>query len=231
MASVERERRGDAVWLTISSPPRNLLTPTLMRTLGDELRAADADERAKAIVLTGAGEVFCGGLDVNAIAAGENPVDFAAELVALLKVLPSLGTPVIAAVNGDALASGYSLVAAADIAIAVEGASIGTYEATIGIWPMVAQVPPLKRLLPRHALYNLLTGIPFTAARALELGAVNAVVEPGRLVEAVEAEIPLVTRAGVALAEGRRAFYRFVDLPYEQALDEAFARFAQMFER
>jgi enoyl-CoA hydratase/carnithine racemase len=230
MASVESQRRGDAVWLTISSPPRNLLTPELMRGLAEALRQADGDEEVKAIVLAGAGDVFCGGLDVEAISAGANPVDFARELVALLKVVPALGTPVIAAVNGDALASGYSLVAAADVAIAVEGSSIGTYEASIGIWPMIAQVPPLKRLLPRHALYNLLTGIPFTAERALEIGAVNAVVPADRLVEAVEAEIPLVTRAGAALAAGRRAFYEFVDLPYDEALDEALRRFARMFE-
>ena len=99
----------------------------------------------------------------------------------LLRVFPRLGKPVIAAVNGDALASGYALVCAADIAVTVDSARIGTFEASVGIWPMVAQVPPLQRLHPRHALENLLTGEPFDARRAYEIGIVNEVVGAGEL--------------------------------------------------
>jgi methylglutaconyl-CoA hydratase len=226
------ERRDQTEWLTISSPPRNLLAPDIMRELAARLEEADADDDVRAIVLTGAGNVFCGGLDVEALNAGADPVEFAEELVALLHLPPKLGKPLVGAINGDALASGFSLVVITDWAIAVQGAKLGTFEASIGIWPMIAQVPPLQRLLPRHALSNILTGNPFPAQRALEVGAVNAVVPAAELEAAVEAQIPIVTRASAsALAAGRRAFYRFVDMPYEEALDASLAEFTAMFQK
>jgi enoyl-CoA hydratase/carnithine racemase len=174
--------------------------------------------------------MFCGGLDIAQIQAGANPVDFAAALVGLLRVLPGLGKPLIAAVNGDALASGYSLACAADIALAVEDARLGTLEASVGIWPMIAQVPALQRLQPRHALENLLTGEPFDAQRAYEVGVINRVVPAAELWTEVSRWVELTTRAGAALPAGRRSFYRFVDLSYEDALSASLDEFRRMFE-
>jgi methylglutaconyl-CoA hydratase len=216
--------------IALDRPPRNLLDPPSMAALRSAILAADADPDVGAIVITGSGEVFCGGLDIAQIQAGANPVEFAGGLVELLRVLPGLGKPLIAAVNGDALASGYSLVCAADVSIAVEGARIGTVEAGAGIWPMIAQVPPLQRLSPRHALENLLTGEPFSAARALEIGIVNQVVPAPALWQEVAGWVTRTTRAGAALAAGRRAFYRFVDMGYEEALDASLEQFRRMFE-
>jgi len=230
MGFVHREQRGDARWLSIDNGPRNLLNPSLMRQLADELIAAESSD-TKAVVLTGRGDMFCGGLDVEAIKAGGDPVEFATELVALLRLVPQLGLPVLGAINGDALASGFSLVVTTDMAATVEGATLGTFEASIGIWPMIAQVPPLQRLLPRHALSNILTGIPFTAEQALAVGAVNTVVPRARLEDQIDEWVTLASRAGAALASGRRAFYRFVDLSYDEALDQSLAEFAGMFRR
>jgi enoyl-CoA hydratase/carnithine racemase len=230
MSNIHREQRGEAVWLTIDNGPRNLLNPTVMRQLAGQLTSAETGG-AKAVVLTGRGETFCGGLDVEEIKAGGDPVEFATELVALLRLVPQLGIPVLGAINGHALASGFSLAVVTDMAAAVEGAQLGTFEASIGIWPMIAQVPPLQRLLPRHALANILTGVPFTAEKALAVGAVNAVVPKDRLDDQINEWVTLTTRAGTALAAGRRAFYRFVDLPYDEALDQSLAEFAGMFTR
>jgi enoyl-CoA hydratase/carnithine racemase len=200
-----------------------------MAALREAIVEADADTDVQAIVLTGEGGMFCGGLDIERIQAGEDPVAFASALVELLRVLPTLGKPVIAAVNGDALASGYALVCAADIAVTVDSARIGTFEATVGIWPMVAQVPALQRLHPRHALENLLTGEPFDAQRAYEIGIVNEVVGAGELWPAVERWAQRSIRAGAALAAGRRSFYRFRDLSYDDALDASLEEFRGMF--
>jgi enoyl-CoA hydratase/carnithine racemase len=191
---------------------------------------ADADEDVKAIVITGSGDIFCGGLDIAQIQAGANPGDFASGLVELLRILPGLGKPLIAAVNGDALASGYSLACAADIALAVEDARLGTLEASVGIWPMIAQVPALHRLQPRHALENLLTGEPFDAQRAYEVGVINRVVPRGELWSEVERWVSLTTRAGTALPAGRRSFYRFADMTYDDALAASLDEFRRMFE-
>jgi enoyl-CoA hydratase/carnithine racemase len=144
-------------------------------------------------------------------------------------VIPTLGTPVLAAVNGDALASGFGLVCAADYAVTVPETKLGTYEASLGTWPMIAQVPLLQRLLPRHALQNILSGVPFDAEEALRVGAVNRVVPPGELEDAVLDYAALAARAGAALAPGRRSFYRFLDLEYDDALDQALDEFTAMF--
>jgi enoyl-CoA hydratase/carnithine racemase len=216
--------------IALACPPRNLLDPPTMDAYRSAILDADADDSVRAIVITGDGDVFCGGLDIAQIQAGASPLEFAAGLVELLRVFPTLGKPVIAAVNGDALASGYSLACVADIALAVDSARIGTLEASVGIWPMIAQVPPLQRLLPRHALENLLTGEPFTAQRACEVGIVNRVVPAADLWAEVERWVGLTTRAGAALAAGRRSFYRFVDLGYDDALSAGLDEFRRMFE-
>jgi enoyl-CoA hydratase/carnithine racemase len=215
--------------LELVRPPRNLLDPDVMAELRDAILEADADADVDAIVLTGGGDMFCGGLDIERIQAGADPVAFASALVELLRVFPALGKPIIAAVNGDALASGYSLVCAADLAVAVDTARIGTFEASVGIWPMIAQVPALQRLHPRHALQNLLTGEPFDARRAYEIGIVNEVVGAGELWPAVERWAHLSVRAGKALAAGRRSFYRFRELSYDDALTASLEEFRAMF--
>jgi len=216
--------------IALTRPPRNLLDPPLMDLFRAAIVEADAADDVRAIVITGSGEMFCGGLDIAQIQAGANPVDFAAALVGLLRVLPGLGKPLIAAVNGDALASGYSLACAADIALAVEDARLGTLEASVGIWPMIAQVPALQRLQPRHALENLLTGEPFDAQRAYEIGVINRVVPKAELWTEVTRWVELATRAGAALPAGRRSFYRFVDMSYEDALSASLDEFRRMFE-
>ena len=226
---LERSREDGLARLTLAKPPRNLLDPELMAAMRDAILEVDADSDIQAIVLCGEGATFCGGLDIERIQAGADPVAFASGLVELLRVFPRLGKPVLAAVGGDALASGYALVCAADIAIAADHVRIGTVEASVGIWPMIAQVPPLQRLHPRHALQNLLTGEPFDARRAYDIGIVNEVVGAGELWPAVERWAQLSVRAGKALAAGRRSFYRFRELSYDDALTASLEEFRGMF--
>jgi enoyl-CoA hydratase/carnithine racemase len=228
-AGIRVETKGATRWLRLARPPRNLLDPEVLATLAAELRRADEDASVSAIVLSGSGETFCCGLDIAQVQAGADPADFASSLVAVLRLLPTLGKPVLAAVNGDALASGFGLVCAADYAVTVPGATLGTFEASVGTWPMIAQVPVLRRLLPRHALENILTGVPFDAEDALRVGAVNRIVAEAELEEAVIAFAGLAARAGAALAPGRRSAYRFLELGYEDALAEAHGEFIGLF--
>jgi enoyl-CoA hydratase/carnithine racemase len=201
-----------------------------MGALADELRRCDDDASVTAVVLTGSGETFCGGLDIGQIQAGADPMAFAAALIALLRLLPTLGKPVLAAVNGDALGSGFALVCASDYAVTVPDALLGTPEASAGFWPMTAQVPLLHRLLPRHALQTILSGVPFDAEDALRVGAVNRIVKRAELERAVLEFGELAARAGDALAPGRRSFYRLLDASYDEALVNALDEFGAMFE-
>jgi enoyl-CoA hydratase/carnithine racemase len=226
---LEQSREHGLARLALAKPPRNLLDPDIMGALREAILAADADPDVKAIVLTGAGDVFCGGLDIQRIQAGADPVEFAAALVELLRVFPRLGKPILAAVNGDALAAGYGIVCASDIAVAADHAKIGSFEATVGIWPMIAQVPALQRLAPRHVLQNLLTGEPFDAQRAYEIGIVNQVVPAADVWAQTRDWADRSVRAGKALAAGRRSFHRFGELSYDEALSASLEEFRAMF--
>ena len=194
MEGIRTELRDNASWITLDNPDANALYPGLISSLLDALRAADADPDVKAVVLTGAGDVFCGGVDGKRLSQGD-PVAFGAAMVELFKMLPTLGVAVIAAVNGDALMSGFSLVCASDIVVAVEGARLGTIESSGGAWPMVASVPVLHTLGRHHAFENILTGDPFEARRAYEIGVVNEVVPADRLVAATDTWVTRATRS------------------------------------
>jgi len=221
------------VTVTIDNPngEGNLLNPEVVAGLIAQLRAADADPEVTGIILTGAGSIFCNGLDIPAIQAGGDPVAFSTALAELLKLLPRLGTPVAAAVNGNAVASGASIVAACDYAVALPDVAIGTREVSLGIWPMVAQVPLIQRLGVRWAMENIGSGEPFTPQRALEVGLINEIAEAPRLIDAAEAWLVKAARGGAIVATGRPAFYRFAEMGYDEALDASVALFAEMNRR
>lgn len=217
--------------VTIAGEGANLLNPQVMADVSTALRAADGDAGCAGIILTGQGDAFCGGLDVAALRNGGDPVEFATSLVELLKIFPTLSKPVAARVNGDAVASGASLVAACDYAVSVPGARIGTYEVSVGIWPMVAQVPIIKRLGVRAALENIAAGEPFTAARAREVGLVNEVTSDDKLDDLILRWLTQTARGGTAIAAGRPSAYLLDGLPYDEALDRSLSMFAAMFDK
>jgi enoyl-CoA hydratase/carnithine racemase len=216
--------------LTLDNGPSNLLDPRMMDELRSRLLEADGDAAVRAVLLTGAGTSFCGGLDIPAIRAGADPKEFAIALAEMLRVLPRLGVPVAAAVNGDALASGASLVAGVDYAVAVDHARIGTIEVSVGMWPMIAQVPVIHRLGPRTAIENIGSGEPFDAQRSLELGLVQRVVPAGGEVTPALEWLARASRAPDASPGGRRSLYEFAQLSYDDALDASVPRFLELFD-
>ncbi|MFC8244804.1 enoyl-CoA hydratase/isomerase family protein [Streptomyces chartreusis] len=222
-------RRDESIaTITLVNGKKNLLNPAVMNELHDAIAAADDDQNVLSIILTATGDMFCGGLDIAEIQNGGDPAEFATALVRLLKLMPQIGTSLVCAVNGDALASGFSIACACDFVLAVPESVLGTFEASIGIWPMIAQVPPLQRMLPRHALQNIMTGVPFSADEALKFGAINKIADADCLQQEARKMALAASGAGSALRSGRQSFYRFVDLPYEEALDEAYHSFTAM---
>jgi enoyl-CoA hydratase/carnithine racemase len=216
--------------VTISGPEANLLNPTVMQAVCADLTEANDSEDAKAILITGAGEAFCGGLDLAGIRAGGDPLEYAANLAALLKLIPKLKKPIAAAVNGDAVASGGSIVAACDYAVSLPTAKIGSYEVAVGVWPMVAQVPLIKRLGVRNAMENIGSGNPLDAKRAHELNLVNKIAAPNELVEETKKWLIDAIRGGASNA-GRITFYELAELTYDDALDAALEKFAAQFRK
>jgi enoyl-CoA hydratase/carnithine racemase len=214
--------------VTIDGPERNLLNPAVMAKVAADLLAVNADPDVTAILITGAGTDFCGGLDLASIRAGGDPIEFARSLAELLKIFPRLTKPIGAAVNGDAVASGSSIVAACDYALALPSAKIGSYEVAVGVWPMVAQVPLIKRLGTKRAMENIGTGEPFSAERAAEVGLINGVAPESDLISGVQEWLTLASRGGAANA-GRPSFYELAELTYDDALDAALEKFAAQF--
>ncbi|GAA0936986.1 enoyl-CoA hydratase-related protein [Actinocorallia libanotica] len=172
---------GNVLVVTLNRPEaRNALDTALMEELSAVLRAAEADTEVRAIVLTGAGTVFCAGLDLKAFAAG-----------ASIKTLVwffhrSVATPVVAALNGAALGGGFELMLACDLVVAAEGAKLGITEVRRGLFAAGGGTALSARVPMAQALELGLTGDPVTAERAREMGLVNRVVPADRvLAEAV----------------------------------------------
>ncbi|MGI8329499.1 enoyl-CoA hydratase-related protein [Actinomadura scrupuli] len=170
------ERVGNVLVATLNRPEvRNALNPALMDELSAALRAADADPEVRAIVLTGAGTVFCAGLDLKAFGSGG---DFKGLLWFYHQ---GVATPVIAALNGPALAGGFELLLACDLVVAAEDAKLGISEVKRGLFAAGGGTTLSARVPMAVALEMGLTGDPITAVRAQEIGLVNRVVPAGQV--------------------------------------------------
>lgn len=176
------ERHGHVLVLRLDRPDKaNALTWEMIRGVGDAVAAAEADPDMRVVVLTGTGEkVFTAGMDLVAMATPpSDPAEAAAITGGWVRLLQgSVGIPVIAAVNGSALGGGFEVVMGADLAVVAEGARLGLPEVKRGLIAG-GNAPWLAARLPLAVALELaMTGEPIGAARAYELGLVNAVV-PG----------------------------------------------------
>lgn len=159
---------------------RNALTPDMQSDVAAAIREADGNEAVRSIVLTGAGnDAFCAGADLDEmigeatgddpnVEPGQNDLAFRHEFV---------GTPVIAAVNGDCVGGGMEILQATDIRVATESAQFGLPEPKQGLGPIGGSTVRLPRQIPYcEAMLFLLTGELFPASHAKEVGLVNEVV-------------------------------------------------------
>jgi len=172
--------------ITLDSPHnRNALSARLRRELRDHLTAAIADDAARVIVLDHTGPVFCAGMDLKeagGASAGSQGVNEFPDILARVWTSPK---PVVAKLAGPARAGGVGLVAAADIAVAAQGATFAFTEVRIGVVPALISATVLPRLLPRAAQELFLTGETFGADRAVTIGLLNSAVPAEELDAAV----------------------------------------------
>jgi methylglutaconyl-CoA hydratase len=190
MQLILTDRQGPVRILTLNRPAvRNALSAELRAALSDALRAAAEDQDTRAVVLTGAGDAFCAGLDLRELegmserSAEENRAD-SRDLAELLLQLATLPKPVVAAVNGPAVAGGAGLVTACDLAVMDLGARIGYTEARIGFVPALVSVFLVRQVGDKHARDLLLSARLITAQEAADIGLVNEVVAPGQALAA-----------------------------------------------
>jgi len=221
-----------AAWITLDSPQnRNALSVTLVGELGDHLRTALADPEVRTIVLTGNGPAFCAGADLksrgDAVAPGSDRTN---PFVEILKLMWEGSKPVIAAVNGHAFGGGIGLVAAADIAIAAEGAKFSFSEVRLGLIPAIISVVVLQKLGVHDGMRLFLTGERFEAARAQGYGLVHRVVALDALKEAVREETKAIALGGPnAVAEAKRLIRTVSRVSMDEGFAYAEKKIAELF--
>src|SRR6476620_7753822 len=174
---------GPVARITLNRPDkRNPLGPQTCGELVHAFTAARENAAVRVIVLTGAGAVFSAGGDLasmqNAQAGGAIPP---ASLVQLFTTMHDVGKPIIAMVNGHALAGGLGLVVACDLAIAADTAQLGTTEIAVGLWPMMITAEITRNIGRKRTLEMMLTGRKLSAAEALECGLLTRVVPAAEL--------------------------------------------------
>lgn len=228
---VRYERDGGVATLTLDRPgQRNAIDAATTAALRAALDRLEGDDAALVAILTGSGDrAFCAGMDLKAFAAGEGPA-----------ILEGPGgfagfthrprtKPVIAAVNGAALAGGCEIVLACDLVVAAEHATFGLPEVRRGLFAASGGVLRLPRMIPRAAaLELLLTGEAIDARTALALGLINRVVGAGQLLETARAlalqicaNAPLAVRETLALA---RAVFALPEDQLQSRNDASWAR-------
>lgn len=186
--------------LTLNRPDAgNALNGALSEALSNALSAAEENPEVRAIVITGAGEkIFCAGMDLKAFAAGEDLAKIGLGFAAMAKCKK----PLIAAVNGHALAGGFEVVMLCDLVVSVDTARFGIPEVKRGLFAAGGGVRLPARIPLAIAMEMGLTGDPIDAPRAATLGLINQVVPAAELRDAalalagrVSANGPLAVQA------------------------------------
>jgi enoyl-CoA hydratase len=215
------ERREATLLITIDRPAvKNALDRATAVGIAAALDSLDADPELKVGVLTGADGNFSSGMDLKAFAAGETPVIPGRGLAGFAEAPPA--KPVIAAVEGYALAGGFEVALACDLIVAARDATFGIPEVRRGLLAAGGGLVKLPRLLPPRVAAELaLTGDFVGAERMAEHGVVTRLTEPGGAVEAaLELAARIAANAPLAVAGARRMMQRSADTTEAEAWAE-----------
>jgi len=205
------ERRDHVLVVTLNRPAaRNALSGPMLELMRQAWDQVDADSGIRACVLTGAGGAFCAGADLKAMTSdhpGSRAGEFDASVIEPLLKGRRLTKPLIAAVEGPAIAGGTEILQACDIRVAGQSARFGVSEARWGLFPLGGSAVRLPRQIPYTVAADLLlTGRHITAAEALAIGLIGHVVPDGQALErameiaaAIAANGPVAVRAILAV--------------------------------
>jgi len=200
--AVLTERRGRTLLITLNRPDaRNAVNAALAQGVAAALDELDEDDDLSVGVLTGAGKGFSAGMDLKAFVAGESAWVDGRGFAGIVQGPPS--KPLIAAIEGFAVAGGLEVALSCDLIVAASGAKLGIPEVKRSLVAAGGALLRLPRRIPYHVAMELaLTGDPISAERAYELGLVNRVADAGASVDvalelagAIEVNAPLALKA------------------------------------
>ncbi len=226
--TLAKHREGATVWLRLQRPAAmNAISTDLLDELNLALDEIEADESVRVVVLTGTGRAFCAGADLKALANAAGEVDpsqvvqFVAYAARTIDRLAALAQPVIAGVNGLALAGGLELLLASDIVVASTAARIGDAHANYGLIPGAGGSVRLARAVgTQMAKYLAFTGGHFPPSSPVLAGLVSEIVAPEEL-ETRLAE--LATTLADKSPLGLRRMKRLINDAADQTLQDALA--------
>jgi methylglutaconyl-CoA hydratase len=229
---VERDR---AVARVVLARPeiRNAFNDAMLADLRETFEALHREPGVRVIVLAGDGPAFCAGADLHWMRrvlqyTYEQNYEDSLALVAALRAIHESPQPVIGRIHGAAIGGGTGLVAVCDIAIAADDAVFAFTETKLGLTPAVISPYLLKRMGERALREYFLTGERFSAARAAELGLVNAAVPAAELDAAVAAKVEMVLTGGPQALSVSKALIRWIS---ERSLEENGKYTAQVIAR
>lgn len=232
---VETLRDNSRLTIVINRPERrNALNEAVALAIGRALDEAEADDGVRVVVLTGAGDkAFCAGGDLQPAADGTPFTIDAADprhyVAKLLRRMDACRLPIIARVNGHALAGGLGLVSACDLVVARKDALLGVSEVKVGLFPMMI-LPYLLRTIPYRVMMDLcLTGEPLTAADAVADRLVNYAVPAEELDAKVDWLVERVaTKSPTGIRLGKQALSKIREMSTDSALEYAQFMLANM---
>jgi enoyl-CoA hydratase/carnithine racemase len=213
---IETARIGRVLRITLNRPEqRNALNLATCEELVRAIDSADPDPSVGAIVLNANGPTFCAGMDLKESLAVD-PEQLVGIHERLFTTIHRIGTPMIAAVHGAALAGGTGLVANAHIVFASPDANFALTEIRIGLWPVIIFRALVHAIGERRTVELSLTGRQFKAAEALYYGLVSDLVEDP-LARAMEVAETIAGFSPVAIAEGLDYVHQIRGREWEQA--------------
>ena len=219
-AAVSVEVDGGVAVITINRPQaRNAVNEAVASGVAAAIDELDPRPDVVALVLTGAGGTFCAGMDLKGFLAGENPTAGGRGFGGITHRPPV--TPIIAAVEGYALAGGFEMALACDLIVASEEATFGLPEVTRGLVAAAGGLFRLPRRVPYHlAMEVALTGGYGPAARLHQAGLISALVLAGEALGAARALAARVAaNAPLAVAATKRIIVESADWPSGEAFD------------
>jgi enoyl-CoA hydratase len=218
--AVLTERHERVLVITLNRPEqRNAVNAAVAHGIAAALDELDGDPELSIGVLTGAGKGFCAGMDLKAFVAGESPYAGDRGFAGITR--RAAAKPLIAAIEGFAVAGGLEVALACDLIVAAQGARLGIPEVKRSLVAAGGGLLRLPRMLPRNIAMELaLTGDPIDAERAHELGLVNRLAEPGQALEAaLELAAAIADNGPLALAASKRILTESVDWPDAEFFD------------
>jgi enoyl-CoA hydratase len=210
--------RDGVLLITLNRPEaRNAVNGALAAGVAAAVERLEADDALRVGVITGAGKAFCSGMDLKAFLRGETPHAGGRGFAGICERPPA--KPMIAAVEGFAVAGGLEVALSCDLIVAGRGARLGIPETRRGLIAGAGALLRLPRRIPRHVAMELaLTGELVDAARGYELGLVNRVCEDGgALAEALALAAKIAANGPVAVRVSKEIVDRLVELPEAEA--------------